>query len=70
LVRRRRPVAAGGEPDAVRLGYVRTEFPTQDGLRITRTDVDPDGERAGLVRLTLTSNHTRTLSLSMDAHSE
>ncbi|WP_163569143.1 glucosidase family protein [Fodinicola feengrottensis] len=51
-------------------GYVRTEFPTNDGLRITRTDEDPDGERAGLVGLTLSSSQTRTLTLSVDAHSE
>jgi hypothetical protein len=51
-------------------GYVRTEYPTFGGLRVTRTDFSPDQERAGLIGLTLVSDHTRTVSLAMDAHSE
>lgn len=51
-------------------GYVRTEYPTSNGLRVTRTDFSPDGERAGLIGLTLVSDHARTIKLAADAHSE
>ena len=51
-------------------GYTRTEYATSDGVRVHRTDVVPDGPRAGLVGLTLRSNTTRTVSLTLDAHSE
>ncbi|WP_163510607.1 glycogen debranching protein [Fodinicola acaciae] len=51
-------------------GYARTEYPASSGLRVTRTDFSPDGERAGLIGLTLVSDHTRTIKLAADAHSE
>lgn len=50
-------------------GYTRTDY-AADGLTVRRTDVAPDGLRAGLVRLELTSQTNRTLSLDVDAHSE
>ncbi|HEY2271330.1 MAG TPA: hypothetical protein VGH30_01045 [Jatrophihabitantaceae bacterium] len=51
-------------------GYARMNLGTQDGVKITRTDVAPDGLRAGLIGLTLTSSAKRTITLKMDAHSE
>ena len=47
-------------------GYVRRAYP--GGL--TRTDVVPDGLRAGLVGLTFPAGAARTVTLSVDAHSE
>jgi hypothetical protein len=51
-------------------GYQRMDLGTHDGVHITRTDVAPDGVRAGLVGLELSSNQKRTLRLGVDAHSE
>ena len=51
-------------------GYVRTGLPARSGVRATRTDVAPDGVRAGLTGLTLTADSDRTVSLAVDAHSE
>ncbi len=51
-------------------GYTRTDLGTSDGVRITRTDVAPDGLRAGLIGLSLTTNRRTTLDLAIDAHSE
>ncbi|MHA3701544.1 glycogen debranching protein [Jatrophihabitans sp. YIM 134969] len=51
-------------------GYTRTDLGTTAGVRISRTDVAPDGLRAGLVGLTLTSTTARTVDLAVDAHSE
>jgi len=51
-------------------GYTRMDLGTTAGVGITRTDVAPDGLRAGLVGLTLTSPAARTVTLTMDAHSE
>ncbi|HEY2044677.1 MAG TPA: hypothetical protein VGH11_18530 [Jatrophihabitans sp.] len=51
-------------------GYARFDLGTQNGVQISRTDVAPDGLRAGLIGLTLTSTKQRTISLTMDAHSE
>ena len=51
-------------------GYQRMDLGTHDGVRITRTDVAPDGVRAGLVGLRLDSGQQRTLRLAVDAHSE
>ena len=51
-------------------GYHRIEYAAQGGLTVERTDVVPDGIRAGLVSLTLRSNVTRRVPLTFDAHSE
>ncbi len=50
-------------------GYTRIRYDT-GGVRVERTDVAPDGVRAGLIGLRLTSGRTRTLRLDVDAHSE
>ena len=51
-------------------GYARMNLGTHGGVRITRTDVAPDGVRAGLIGLTLTAKAKRSITLTMDAHSE
>ena len=51
-------------------GYTRADLGTTSGVRITRTDVAPDGLRAGLIGLTLSSGTARTVDLAVDAHSE
>ena len=51
-------------------GYQRMRLGTHDGVRITRTDFAPDGLRAGLVGLRLSSAKATTLELTVDAHSE
>ena len=51
-------------------GYTRTSFAPVDRITVQRTDFVPDGTRALLVGLTLTSRTARTVPLSMDAHSE
>ena len=52
-------------------GYTRYDLPDTAGLKVTRTDVVPDGTRAALFGLTLTNpGPTRTTSLAVDAHSE
>ncbi|MDN3355254.1 hypothetical protein [Actinomadura sp. DC4] len=50
-------------------GYTRIRYDT-GGVRVDRTDVAPDGVRAGLIGLTLTSPRARTVRLDVDAHSE
>jgi hypothetical protein len=64
----------GGEIEAQRFasgwGYTRTEYAAGDGLTVHRTDVVPDGPRAGLVGLTLSSDRARRVPLTMEAHSE
>jgi hypothetical protein len=51
-------------------GYTRTEYAPRAGLRVHRTDVVPDGPRAQLIGLTLSSSTDRRVRLAMDAHSE
>lgn len=51
-------------------GYTRTEYVDDDGLTVHRTDVVPDGPRAGLVGLTLRSDTARRVPLALEAHSE
>ena len=52
-------------------GYVRMRLPGPAGLGVTRTDFVPDGRRAVLVGLTLTTGDAaQRVSLTMDAHSE
>lgn len=51
-------------------GYTRTEYAPSDGVRVHRTDVVPDGPRAGLVALTLHSADARRVTVTMNAHSE
>ena len=51
-------------------GYSRTDLGTTAGVQISRTDVAPDGLRAGLIGLTMTSTTARTVDLAVDAHSE
>ena len=51
-------------------GYTRTSFEKVDQVSVERTDFVPDGTRATLVGLTLTSPQPRTLPIAVDAHSE
>ena len=51
-------------------GYARMDLGSVDGVRMSRTDVAPDGLRAGLIGLTFSSAKPHTVQLSMDAHSE
>ncbi|MDQ1601261.1 MAG: hypothetical protein QOD68_2735 [Actinomycetota bacterium] len=51
-------------------GYTRTDFAKVDQVSVQRTDFVPDGTRATLVGLTLTSPQPRTLPVALDAHSE
>ena len=51
-------------------GYARMDLGATSGVTITRTDFMPDGIRAGLIGLTLTSRNARSVSLTVDAHSE
>ncbi len=51
-------------------GYTRTEYAARNGVTVHRTDVVPDGPRAGLIGLTFRSDTTRRVPLAMDAHSE
>ncbi|MCW2948230.1 MAG: hypothetical protein JWR24_4947 [Actinoallomurus sp.] len=51
-------------------GYTKIRYAAPDGVRVERTDVAPDGVRAGLIGLTLTSGTSRTVRLDLDAHSE
>ncbi|MGI8880841.1 MAG: glycogen debranching protein [Jatrophihabitans sp.] len=51
-------------------GYARMDLGQHSGVKIQRTDFAPDGTRAGLIGLTLSSSRKRTISLTMDAHSE
>jgi hypothetical protein len=50
-------------------GYTRIAYDT-GGVKVERTDVSPDGVRAGLIGLKLTSSKARTVRLDVDAHSE
>ncbi|GLZ02842.1 hypothetical protein Acsp03_03090 [Actinomadura sp. NBRC 104412] len=65
---------AKGKAEAERhtfgFGYTRTRYAAANGVRVERTDVVPDGLRAGLIGLKLTSDRTRTVRLDVDAHSE
>ncbi|MBA2697313.1 MAG: glycogen debranching protein, partial [Nocardioidaceae bacterium] len=51
-------------------GYTRTEYAARNGLTVHRTDVIPDGPRAGLIGLTFRSESDQRVPLAMDAHSE
>ncbi|PZS36037.1 MAG: glycogen debranching protein [Pseudonocardiales bacterium] len=51
-------------------GYTRMDLGRHGGVQINRTDVAPDGLRAGLIALTLTASQPRSVTLTMDAHSE
>jgi len=51
-------------------GYQRMDLGTHGGVAITRTDLAPDGQRAGLVGLRLDADRATTLHLAVDAHSE
>src|SRR5687768_10802032 len=51
-------------------GYTRTSFEKVDQVSVERTDFVPDGTRATLVGLTLTSPQPRTVPIALDAHSE
>ncbi len=51
-------------------GYVRYDLPTRNGVLASRLDFVPDGIRAGLTGLTFTAPTSRTLVLTVDAHSE
>ncbi|HEX6922031.1 MAG TPA: glycogen debranching protein, partial [Actinomycetes bacterium] len=51
-------------------GYTRTSYQPVDGVQVRRTDFVPDGTRATLVGLTVTSPDARSVPLALDAHSE
>jgi hypothetical protein len=51
-------------------GYARTDYTATQGIRVSRTDVVPDGPRALLVGLTLQSERSRRVPLTVAAHSE
>ena len=51
-------------------GYVRADLPTTNGVHASRTDFVPDGVSGALVGLSLRADRTRTISVSVDAHSE
>jgi hypothetical protein len=53
-------------------GYSQMQFPTADGLNVTRTEFSPDGSPVVLVRLTLQNPNStsRSVKLTMDARSE
>jgi hypothetical protein len=52
-------------------GYARFTLPDTAGVKVERTDVAPDGRRAGLFRLKLTNpGAARTVTFKVDAHSE
>ena len=72
LVRRRRPVGRPATRFTSGRGYVRYDLPSIGGLKLTRTDFVPDGVRATLIGLTLTSTESliRPHSVKIDVHSE
>jgi hypothetical protein len=52
-------------------GYGRFTLPDTAGIEVERTDVAPDGRRAGLFRLQLTNpGAARSVTVKVDAHSE
>src|SRR5215203_2996670 len=53
-------------------GYAQMQFPTTDGLNVTRTEFSPDGSPVVLVGLTLQnpSSTNRSVKLTMDTRSE
>ncbi|MFY0408194.1 glycogen debranching protein [Solicola sp. PLA-1-18] len=51
-------------------GYQEMDLGTHGGVSVTRTDFAPDGLRAGLVGLRLSSRRATTVDLAVDAHSE
>jgi glycogen debranching enzyme len=53
-------------------GYAQMQFPTADGLNVTRTEFSPDGSPVVLVGLTLQNPNStnKSVELTMDARSE
>ena len=52
-------------------GYVEMDLPTTAGVRVTRTDVVPDGRRGALILLRMRSTGgERKVDVAVDAHSE
>ncbi|QOV47858.1 glycogen debranching protein [Streptomyces chromofuscus] len=51
-------------------GYTRIDYAATAGVSASRTNFAPDGLRAGLVGLTLTSERDSKVKLALDAHSE
>jgi hypothetical protein len=51
-------------------GYVRADLPVTNGVQASRTDFVPDGVSGALVGLSLRANRTRTIEVTVDAHSE
>ena len=52
-------------------GYTRFDLPTTAGLRVSRTDFVPDGQRGALFGLTITNpGGARTAKLTVETHSE
>jgi hypothetical protein len=61
---------AAAESYTAGYGYTRTRYAATNGVRVERTDVSPDGIRAGLIGLTLSADARRTVRLDLDVHSE
>ncbi|HEU5157708.1 MAG TPA: hypothetical protein VFU43_12000 [Streptosporangiaceae bacterium] len=61
---------AAAESYTAGYGYTRIRYAAANGVRVARTDVAPDGVRAGLIGLTFTAGASRTVRLDLDAHSE
>lgn len=51
-------------------GYVRYDLPALNGVKLQRTDFVPDGRRAALFGLTLSSPTAKTVTVDVDVHSE
>lgn len=64
------PDGAAATRTSVGWGYTRTSFRPVDQITAERTDFVPDGTRATVVGLTLTSSRDRTVPVALDAHSE
>lgn len=64
------PAGAAATRTTAGWGYTRTSYEQVDQVRVERTDFVPDGTRALLVGLTLTSPQPRTVPIALDAHSE
>ena len=64
------PEGAAATRTTAGFGYTRTSYEPVGNVAVQRTDFVPDGVRATLVGLTLSSKQARTLPVALDAHSE
>jgi hypothetical protein len=51
-------------------GHTGIDYAAANGVHVERTDVAPDGARAGLIGLTFSADSSKTVRLDVDAHSE